>query len=64
MPALRIMFVSLALPLAGELPACLPVFCRGFSSLAFLEIFGKVAIQPQRASLIDRLCFGRLFILL
>lgn len=39
MPTLQIMFASLTLLLAGELPGCLLVFCRASHLLFFLEIF-------------------------
>lgn len=65
MPALQIVFTSLTLLLAGELPACSLVFCR--TSLIFLEIFWK-GLQPATKSILELMIgmwrFGWLFIAL
>lgn len=56
MPALPIVFASLALCSLASRRLAAGVF----SPLAFLEIFGKVAIQTHRASPTSRLHFGLL----
>lgn len=56
MPALPIVFASLALCSLASRRLAAGVF----SPLAFLEIFGKVAIQTHRASPTSQLHFGLL----
>lgn len=56
MPTLPIVFASLALRSLASRRLAADVF----SPLAFLEIFGKVAIQTHRASPTSRLHFGLL----